>query len=56
VDDQVAWLDEETVLYAVGRGVASSVEFDIWSSPTGGGAASLLVPDAASPSVVIPTA
>ena len=56
VDDQVAWLDEETVLYAVGKGVATSRDFDIWSSPVAGGAATLLVPDAASPSVVIPTA
>jgi hypothetical protein len=54
VDDQATWLDEETVLYAVGKGVSSSRDFDIWSSPVAGGPASLLVPDAASPSVVIP--
>jgi hypothetical protein len=54
VDDQVAWLDEATVLYAIGKGVATSRDFDIWSAPVAGGAATLLVPDAASPSVVIP--
>ncbi|RBY78004.1 hypothetical protein DQ239_09895 [Blastococcus sp. TF02-09] len=54
VDDQVAWLDDDTVLYAVGRGVSSSVDFDVWSSPVDGGAPTLLIPDAASPSVVIP--
>lgn len=52
VDDQVAWADDATVLYATGRGVASSVDFDVWSAPVAGGAPTLLVPDAASPSVV----
>jgi hypothetical protein len=54
VDDQVAWLDADTVLYPVGKGVASSVDFDIWSAPIDGGPASVFVPDAASPSVVVP--
>jgi hypothetical protein len=54
VDGQVAWADDETVLYSVGRGVASSVEFDVWSAPVAGGEPVLLVPDAASPSVVRP--
>jgi hypothetical protein len=55
VDDQAAWADDETVLYSVGRGVASSVDFDVWSAPVAGGEPNLLVPDAASPSVVRPT-
>jgi hypothetical protein len=55
VDDQVAWLDEDTVLYAVGKGVSSSVDYDVWSAPVDGGAPALLVRDAASPSVVRPT-
>ena len=54
VDDQVAWRDEDTVLYAVGKGVNSSVDFDVWASPVDGGPVALLVPDAASPSVVVP--
>jgi dipeptidyl aminopeptidase/acylaminoacyl peptidase len=54
VDDQVTWADTTTVLYAVGKGVASSSSFDVWSSPVDGGRAALLIPDAVSPSVVIP--
>jgi hypothetical protein len=53
VDDQVAWLDEETVAYALGKGVKSSVEFDLWSAPVAGGAPRLLAHDAASPSLVL---
>jgi hypothetical protein len=56
VDDQVAWLDDESVLYAVGKGVAASADFDVWSAPVGGGAPAVLVPDAASPSLVVPRA
>jgi hypothetical protein len=56
VDDQAAWADDETVLYSVGRGVASSVDFDVWSAPVAGGRPALLVRDAASPSVVRPAA
>ncbi|MFD1934970.1 MULTISPECIES: hypothetical protein [Nonomuraea] len=45
VDDQVAWLDEATVMYAKGR--------DVWAVPADGtGAARLLVGDASSPSAV----
>jgi hypothetical protein len=54
VDDQVAWADEDTVLYAVGKGVSSSVDFDVWSAPVDGGAATVLVADATSPSMVRP--
>lgn len=53
VDDQATWLDDTTAVYAVARD-AAGVDFDIWSAPVRGGAASVLVPDAASPSVVRP--
>jgi hypothetical protein len=53
VDDQVAWADEDTVLYAVSTGV-SGVEYDVWTAPIHGGAPSRMVVDAASPSVVRP--
>jgi hypothetical protein len=53
VDDQAAWLDDATAVYAVAR-EASAVDFDIWSAPVDGGPARVLVPDAASPSVVRP--
>jgi hypothetical protein len=56
VDDQVAWLDDDTALYAVGRGGAAAVDFDVWSAPVDGGPPRLLVPNAASPSVVRPVA
>ncbi|MGY1733785.1 TolB family protein [Geodermatophilus sp. SYSU D01045] len=52
VDDQVTWLDDGRVLYSVGKGVASSVDFDVWVADVDGGQPVLLVPDASSPSVV----
>lgn len=52
VDDQVAWLNNDTVLYTVGRGFSSVRDFDLWAAPLDGGAPTLLVPDAASPSVL----
>ncbi|WP_162393055.1 TolB-like translocation protein [Goekera deserti] len=54
VDDQVAWLDADTVAYAVGRGVAATVDSDVWAAPIDGRPATRLVPDASSPSVVVP--
>ena len=54
VDDQVAWRDEYTVLYAVGKGVNATIDFDVWTAPVDGGPAGRLVADAASPSVVVP--
>ncbi|MEV8513789.1 hypothetical protein [Dactylosporangium sp. NPDC051484] len=49
VDDQIAWLDEHTVMYALHRDHAGE-HADVWSLPAdGGGAATLLVPDAESP-------
>ncbi|MBA2390783.1 MAG: hypothetical protein H0V67_11075 [Geodermatophilaceae bacterium] len=52
VDDQVTWLDDDTVAYAVGQGASSFVDFDIWAVSVDGGQPRLIVPDAASPSVV----
>jgi hypothetical protein len=47
VDDQAAWFDERTVMYAVRRGTRDA---DVWSVPaSGGGRPTLLVPDAESP-------
>jgi hypothetical protein len=52
IDDQVEWLDDETLLYAVPRtdGVGDS---DVWSiAADGGGEPALLIEHASSPSVV----
>ena len=47
VDDQAAWLDNQTVLYAVRRGARAS---DVWAAPAAGsGSPALLIPDAESP-------
>ncbi|WP_432824969.1 hypothetical protein [Dactylosporangium sp. CA-092794] len=47
VDDQIAWLDDHTVMYALHRDADHA---DVWSLPAdGGGAPALLVPDAESP-------
>jgi WD40-like Beta Propeller Repeat len=50
VDDQAAWLDNDTVMYAVRRGARGS---DVWSVPaSGGGRPALLIPDAESPTAL----
>jgi hypothetical protein len=50
VDDQAAWLDNDTVMYAVRSGARSS---DVWSVPANGnGAPAVLVPDAESPAAL----
>jgi hypothetical protein len=50
VDDQAAWLDNDTVMYAVHRGARGS---DVWSVPANGrGAPAVLVPDAESPAAL----
>ncbi|MGI5242474.1 hypothetical protein [Dactylosporangium sp. CA-139066] len=47
VDDQIAWLDERTVMYALPRDADHA---DVWSLPADGtGAPALLIPDAESP-------
>jgi hypothetical protein len=50
VDDQAAWLDDHTVMYAVPKSGSSG--YDVWSTPAdGSGKPVLLAPDAFSPSV-----
>jgi hypothetical protein len=47
VDDQAAWFDNRTVMYAVGRGAGRA---DVWSAAADGtGTPAILVPDAESP-------
>jgi hypothetical protein len=50
VDDQIAWLDNDTVLYAVARG-DNAEEADIWKAPVNGGEPELFIPDGDSPTV-----
>jgi hypothetical protein len=55
IDDQVAWLDDSHVLYAVPRGQAGSGRTDVWVSPVpplATGDPRLLIPDAESPASV----
>lgn len=52
IDDQLAWLDADHVLYGVPRGETGRT--DVWMSPLAGGEPRLLVPDADSPAVVRP--
>jgi hypothetical protein len=50
VDDQAAWLDDDTVMYAVPQ--TSGTGYDVWSTPAdGSGKPVLLAPNAFSPSV-----
>jgi Tol biopolymer transport system component len=57
VDDQVDWLDDGTVIYALPREAQSaSASMDVWAVPSdGSGAPRVLVADAESPAVVRPT-
>jgi hypothetical protein len=51
VDDQAAWLDDQTVMYGVPRGDARHA--DVWAVPAAGsGTARVLVPDADSPGLL----
>jgi hypothetical protein len=53
VDDQVEWLDNTHVLYALPRGGTHPEVDDIWSVPTSGtGQPKLLIPQASSPAVI----
>jgi len=50
VDDQAAWFDDATVMYAIRRSAKAA---DVWSVPAdGSGAPSLLIPDAESPAAL----
>jgi hypothetical protein len=50
VDDQVEWLDDKSVLYALPR--AGSATADVWVVPVDGGDPEMLIPGASSPAVV----
>ncbi|MFI0481414.1 TolB family protein [Actinomadura sp. 9N215] len=52
VDDQVAWLDGERVMYAVPKAGGGRTTADIWIAPLDGGRPRLLIPDADSPTLV----
>jgi hypothetical protein len=53
VDDQVEWLDDTHVLYALPRGGTRPEVDDIWTVPTSGdGKPKLLIPEASSPAVI----
>lgn len=54
VDDQVTWLNEDTVLYTLPQGLSSITDFDVWSAPVDGGAPVRVVTDAAFPTVSRP--
>jgi Tol biopolymer transport system component len=54
VDDQAAWLDDDTVMYGLSRTEGSAVT-DVWAVPADGtGAPLVLIEGAWSPRVVVP--
>ena len=53
VDDQVEWLDNTSVLYALPRVGSGATTSDVWQAPADGtGAPSVFIPQASSPAVV----
>jgi hypothetical protein len=53
VDDQAAWLDDDTILYGLGRDDDASPTTDVWAVPADGtGTPRLLIEKAWSPAVV----
>ncbi len=53
VDDQMEWLDDSAVLYAVARTGSEATVADVWRVPAdGSGAPELFIPQASSPAVV----
>jgi hypothetical protein len=55
VDDQVEWLDDSTILYALPSGGKARPIMDIWATPAdGSGTPRVLVTNAESPAVVRP--
>jgi hypothetical protein len=53
VDDQVEWLNNDTVIYGIPRTGAQAAIDDVWQVPADGtGAAQLLIPQAWSPAVI----
>jgi hypothetical protein len=51
IDDQIAWLDDQHLIYGVPRG-ENRDRSDIWSAAVDGGAPALLLRDADSPTVI----
>lgn len=56
IDDQIEWLDDATILYAVGHSTSSSLRrADVWKlSIDGNGPPSIFLADAESPAIVRP--
>jgi hypothetical protein len=55
VDDQVEWLDDETILYAVPNGAQAQPVMDVWAAAAdGSGTPRVLLTNAESPAVVRP--
>ena len=55
VDDQVEWLDDQTIIYAVPNGAQAQPVMDIWAAAAdGSGTPRVLLTNAESPSVVRP--
>ncbi|MFI0418254.1 hypothetical protein [Spongiactinospora sp. 9N601] len=52
IDDQLAWLDDEHLMYAVPKAAGGRTTADIWVAPLDGGPPRTLIPDADSPTVV----
>jgi Tol biopolymer transport system component len=53
VDDQVEWLDNDHVLYALPREASGTASSDVWAARADGGdAPRRFIPDAFSPAVV----
>ena len=53
VDDQVEWLDDGHLLYAIPRPGSEATVTDVWVTPTvGSGAPRIAIPEAGSPAVV----
>jgi dipeptidyl aminopeptidase/acylaminoacyl peptidase len=52
VDDQIVWVDDDTVAYGLPRDGADAAVSDVWSLPVDGGEPEVLVPQAWSPAVI----
>ena len=52
VDDQIAWVDDDTIAYGLPRQGSDAAVSDVWSLPVDGGEPEVLVPQAWSPAVV----
>ena len=53
VDDQVEWLDDGRLLYALSRPGSEATTSDVWVVPADGtGAPTVFIPEASSPAVV----